>query len=280
MTDSSTNTEKSVCGVVMPISAIDGCDATHWSDVYEILKDVIVSAGFSANLVSNADDVGVIHKRIIQNLYHNPIIVCDVSGKNPNVMFELGVRLAFDKPVIIIKDDKTPYSFDTSSIEHIEYPRDLRFNKINDFKEKLKSKITATLDSYKKSPETTSFLKHFGEFTIAKIESKEVSGFEFLAEELENIKSSIRQIELQNASRSRPSTINKRSIRIKLLEGAIKDEKFMNFASDLSEKYGLYFSPFYKGDGSYMEISIPKDSIISESKIINLIKDYVDHENI
>ena len=93
MTDSSTNTEKSVCGVVMPISAIDGCDATHWSDVYEILKDVIVSAGFSANLVSNADDVGVIHKRIIQNLYHNPIIVCDVSGKNPNVMFELGVRL-------------------------------------------------------------------------------------------------------------------------------------------------------------------------------------------
>jgi hypothetical protein len=53
-----------------------------------------------------------------------------VSGKNPNVMFELGIRLAFDKATIIIKDDKTDYSFDTSVIQHIPYPRDLRHNQI------------------------------------------------------------------------------------------------------------------------------------------------------
>jgi hypothetical protein len=34
--------------------------------------------------------------------------------KNPNVMFELGMRLAFDKPAIIIKDNRTNYSFDTA----------------------------------------------------------------------------------------------------------------------------------------------------------------------
>jgi len=43
------------------------------------------------------------------------MIVCDISGRNPNVMFELGLRLAFDKPAIIIKDEITPYSFDTSA---------------------------------------------------------------------------------------------------------------------------------------------------------------------
>lgn len=74
-------------------------------------------------------------------MYENPIVVCDVSGKNPNVMFELGIRLAFDKPTIIIKDDKTSYSFDTSPIEHLEYPRDLRYNRIEDFKSKLTDKI-------------------------------------------------------------------------------------------------------------------------------------------
>ena len=58
----------------------------------------------------------MIHKTIVQNLYLNPIVVCDVSGKNANVMFELGLRLAFDKPTIIIKDDKTDYSFDTSVV--------------------------------------------------------------------------------------------------------------------------------------------------------------------
>lgn len=84
--------EKMVCGVVMPISAVDGCNESHWSDVLDILSEAIEEAGFDPNLVSNADDVGIIHKRIIQNLYDNPVVVCDVSGKNPNVMFELGMR--------------------------------------------------------------------------------------------------------------------------------------------------------------------------------------------
>ncbi|VXB67125.1 RNA helicase [Chryseobacterium sp. 8AT] len=142
------------CGVIMPISQIDGCSESHWSDVMEIISTCVTEAGFEANIVSNADDVGVIHKRIVQNLYDNPIVICDVSCRNPNVMFELGMRLAFDKPTIIIKDDKTSYSFDTSSIEHIEYPRDLRFNKIQEFKIKLTEKIKST---YKKSSEDPNF---------------------------------------------------------------------------------------------------------------------------
>ena len=132
---------KPTCGVVMPISAIDDCSEAHWSDVLEILTEAIDDAGFEANLVSNADDVGIIQKRIIQNLYDNPIVVCDVSGKNPNVMFQLGMRLAFDRPTIIIKDNKTSYSFDTSPIEHLEYPRDLRFSKIVEFKDRLEIKL-------------------------------------------------------------------------------------------------------------------------------------------
>jgi hypothetical protein len=118
-----TSSEKlAVCGIIMPISSIDGCNETHWQDVREIVDEAIQSAGFEPNLVSNAGDVGIIQKRIIQNLYENPIVICDVSGKNQNIMFELGLRLAFDKPTIIIKDDKTTYSFDTSPIEHLEYP--------------------------------------------------------------------------------------------------------------------------------------------------------------
>ena len=112
-------TKDQVCGLVMPISAIDGMPESHWSEVFIILADAIEQAGFIPNLVSHADDTGIIQLRIIQNLYNNPIVVCDVSGKNPNVMFELGLRLAFDKPTVIVKDDKTSYSFDTAPIEHL-----------------------------------------------------------------------------------------------------------------------------------------------------------------
>ena len=193
-----------VCGIVMPISAIDGCVESHWADVLEILSEAIDAAGFIPNVVSNADDVGIIHKRIIQNLYDNPIVVCDVSGKNPNVMFELGLRLAFDKPTIIVKDDKTAYSFDTSAIEHLDYPRDLRFSKIVDFKNKLSAKIQATHQKSTSDSSYTTFLKHFGEFTVAKLDKKEVSGQEYILEELHSIRTSIGRLERTQAATSDP----------------------------------------------------------------------------
>lgn len=87
-------------------------------------------------------------------------------------------------PTIIIKDDKTAYSFDTSAIEHIEYPRDLRFTKVVEFKKKLADKLRATYKKSQNDPSYTTFLKHFGEFKVAKIDQKEVSGQEFIIEEL------------------------------------------------------------------------------------------------
>lgn len=187
--------EKKVCGIVMPISAVDGCTESHWTDVFDILSEAIEDAGFDPNLVSNADDVGIIHKRIIQNLYDNPVVVCDVSGKNPNVMFELGMRLAFDKPTIIVKDDKTSYSFDTSTIEHLEYPRDLRFSRIIEFKEKLTEKIKATYEKAISDSTYTTFLKHFGEFTVAKLDKKEVSGQEYIIDELRTLRVAMHRLE-------------------------------------------------------------------------------------
>lgn len=187
--------KKRVCGIVIPISAIDGCSELHWADVLEILTDAIEDAGFDANMVSNADEIGIIQKRIIQNLYENPMVVCDVSGKNPNVMFELGLRLAFDKPTIIVKDDKTSYTFDTSPIEHLEYPRDLRFATIVEFKQKLSEKIKATHEKATSDSTYTTFLKHFGAFKVAKLEEKEVSGQEYILEELKNIRLTMRRLE-------------------------------------------------------------------------------------
>ncbi|WP_430817878.1 hypothetical protein [Carboxylicivirga sp. RSCT41] len=180
------------CGIVMPISSIDGCSAEHWSEVLEILKESIGQAEFEPLLVSDADDSGIIQKRIIHNLYSNDIVVCDVSAKNPNVMFELGMRLAFDKPTIIVKDDKTDYSFDTSIIEHLTYPRDLRFSKIVTFKEALKRKIQATYKAATSDSEYTTFLKNFGEYKVAHLAEKEVSSDKFILNAIEDLRSEMK----------------------------------------------------------------------------------------
>lgn len=186
--------DKPFCGIVMPISSMDGCSASHWQDVKLIIEDSIIDAGFRPRLVSDADDAGVIQKRIIQNLYHDCIVVCDVSAKNPNVMFELGIRLAFNKPTIIIKDDKTDYSFDTSVIEHLLYPRDLRFRTMVEFKAELTKKIQATVARSKDSDYTT-FLGHFGEFKVAKINEKEITADQFI---IDSIKGIVRRLDFQD----------------------------------------------------------------------------------
>ena len=190
----------STCGIIMPISSIDNCSKEHWAEVKNILSEAIEKAGFKPCLVSDADDSGVIQKRIVQNIYDNDIVVCDVSCKNPNVMFELGMRLAFDKPTIIVIDDKTNYTFDTSVIEHLAYPRDLRYYSILEFQKRLKDKIIATSSRSKDDPNYTTFLKNFGEFEVAHIEKKKGSLDQAILSKLDDLFTQVNRIQKQRPS--------------------------------------------------------------------------------
>ena len=187
------------CGVVMPISETEGCSESHWKDVKRILFEAIKGTDFTPKLVNDSIDVGVIQKRIVQNLYDNEIVVVDVSCRNPNVMLELGMRLAFDKPTIIVKDDVTEYSFDTSPIEHLGYRRDLRHYEIEKFKKSLEGKIRATYEASKKEKYTT-FLKYFGDFVVAKLKKKEGSKEDYIIQELRELR------KLVGGSYSRPDS--------------------------------------------------------------------------
>lgn len=185
------------CGLIMPISAIDGYTAEHWKEIKNILTDSIKSIKeytIEVKLVSDADEIGVIQKRIVQNIYDSDIVVCDVSAKNPNVMFELGMRLAFDKPTVIVIDDKTGYSFDTGLIEHVGYPKDLRFQQVVDFKNKLANKVLATYKKSIESPEHSTFLKNFGKFEIAKLEETTVPANTLMINMLSDLQRDVNKI--------------------------------------------------------------------------------------
>jgi hypothetical protein len=182
------------CGLVMPMSLTDGLKPDHWTDVKGILQEVATKAGFDAEMVSYADEVGIIHKRIVENLFELPIVICDVSGRNPNVMFELGMRLMADKAVVIVKDDVTPYSFDTSPIEHVPYPRTLRYSKIEVFKKDLALKLRATYEQSQRN-DYSPFVSHFTKLKVVRRPESEVSESEFKAELLEELVERIGGIE-------------------------------------------------------------------------------------
>lgn len=163
------------CGIIMPIADNPdlGYPLGHWSQVRDIVIGAAESAGFEADMVSNDTQVDLIHATIIKNIYANDVAVCDVSSRNPNVMFELGLRIASKKPVILIKDDITPFSFDTQLIPHLAYRRDLRMYETLDFQKQLRNKIRiaheeAQQQGYK------SFLEQFTSYTLAQVEEQQV----------------------------------------------------------------------------------------------------------
>ena len=97
---------KPVCGIVRPVSPVDGWPSDQWDLVHgQIVK--ALSDEFEIRLVSETPFAGIIQGNIVEHLFDDDIVICDVSAENPNVMLELGMRLAFDKPVVVIKDDVT-----------------------------------------------------------------------------------------------------------------------------------------------------------------------------
>lgn len=187
---------KQTCGIIMPIAGNELYEASHWQRVRLMLNEAIEQAGFTPKIVSDADEVSVIHGSIVQNIYDNPIVVCDVSSRNPNVMFELGMRLAFDKPTIIIKDEKTSYSFDTQVIEHIPYGSDLRFDDVREFQAKLAAKIKATVAKKQEDDNYSPFLKHFKHLVPQKLGSQEVSVSDFLFAKINEMQNTLLQMSI------------------------------------------------------------------------------------
>ncbi|MGN4289722.1 hypothetical protein [Bacillus cereus group sp. MYBK87-2] len=191
--------EEKHCGIIMPIAPMNGYTKEHWLDIKNIIKEAteeVEGIKFKAEIVSDSDgEIDIIHKRIIQNLYNADIVVCDISGRNPNVMFELGMRLTFDKPTIIIKDDATDFIFDTSSIEHLIYPKDLRFQKIVEFKKELAKRIKITYEKSIADPKFSTFLGNFGEFMIPKLDQTTVSSAEeLILKEISSLRSEIKNV--------------------------------------------------------------------------------------
>ena len=119
---------KKTCFVIMPISDHTDYKPSHFKYVYEdIIKKAIdeVNKELEFDLEPlRADDrkgTQLIHADIIKNCVEAEFAICDISSKNPNVMFELGLRQAFGKPTLIIKDTKTSDIFDINGLRYTNY---------------------------------------------------------------------------------------------------------------------------------------------------------------
>jgi hypothetical protein len=117
-----------LCFAIMPITTPEeavaryGGDREHFLHVAEfIFKPAAELAGYRF-VPASVDSSRVIQAAIIDNLARADVVLCDTSLWNANVFFELGIRVALNKPVALVRDGLTDtVPFDNTPVHCYEY---------------------------------------------------------------------------------------------------------------------------------------------------------------
>lgn len=116
------NENKKNCFVMMPFSTPQGYEEGHFQKIYDqIIMPAVKDAGFEPVRVDKNILSTDIVTKIFQGLTECDMAICDLSSRNPNVLYELGIRQAYNKPVLLIKDEKTEHIFDVGGLTTLPY---------------------------------------------------------------------------------------------------------------------------------------------------------------
>lgn len=151
---------KKECFVIMPISDPEGYSEGHFERVYkDIFIPAIVDAGFTPKRADEEIGTNLIHLEILRKLIECPLVICDLSSRNPNVLFELGIRQAFDKPVILVQEVGTPRIFDIASLRCVDYRKDRIYHEVLEDQQNIKGAIIKTEQEWADGTSVNSIIK-------------------------------------------------------------------------------------------------------------------------
>lgn len=158
--NTSKKAESEQCFVIMPISSQNGYDEDHFQLVYEdIIKPSIIAAGLKPFRADETKNTNLIQLDILRNVVESTIAICDMSAKNPNVFYELGMRQAFDLPTVLLRDDVTEAPFDVNGLRYVTYKKDMRHRDVMKSIEELTIALKETYEKRADKSEINSLIR-------------------------------------------------------------------------------------------------------------------------
>lgn len=128
------------CFVICPIGSSDSDDRKRSDQLFNhIIQPVCADLGYEVLRADNLPDPGVITNQIMELLVNAELVVADLTGRNPNVFYELGVRHCTGKPFVQLMFEKAEVPFDIANVRTLAYSLDL--DKFEIAKNQLKSMI-------------------------------------------------------------------------------------------------------------------------------------------
>ena len=112
------------CFVIAPIGEVDS-DTRKRSD--QILKHVITPAlkecGYKPTRADTISEPGMITSQVIQHIVDDPLVIADLTERNPNVFYELAIRHVIRKPLvqIIKKGEQIPFDVAGTRTIHVDH---------------------------------------------------------------------------------------------------------------------------------------------------------------
>jgi hypothetical protein len=157
------------CFVIMPFGdeRADPQGARRWRDIFENIRDVIESTsidGTDDRLHCTRADTelwqGNIMNVVLEGLLTSDLVLADLTGRNPNVYYELGVRHALrGRTIILTQDDLKTLPFDVIGHNTILYSTD--FQAFNAMKARLKEVVRQVFTSRpEQDNQVQTFLHH------------------------------------------------------------------------------------------------------------------------
>lgn len=135
--------------VIMPFSEKTAEYPKGYFD--EVYSSLLVPAAAEAGLIAKTakrSGSDIIHSTIVSDIYNAQIVLADLTEHNPNVLFELGLAIAFKKRVVLIRAKGTPAIFDVDNLMRVyDYDRNLWKSTIERDVPNLSKHIQATLQT-------------------------------------------------------------------------------------------------------------------------------------
>ena len=143
------------CFVVMPFAPPLG---DYYSKIYE---PAIEKAGLTSIRADNdIFGTGKIMDQIWSGIKSAKVLIAELTKRNPNVLYELGLAHALEKPVVLVSSNEEDVPFDLQHIRVIYYDVTDPF-----WGQKLIDKVAENILSAIKNPEEAIFKRSLDEGT-------------------------------------------------------------------------------------------------------------------
>lgn len=190
------------CFVIMPISDPEGYTKGHFLEVYsELIRPAVENAGFKCTRADDVISSNLIHLDVVTRVVNADLCICDLSTRNPNVLFEYGIRQAFDRPTVLIKDNITERIFDVSNFRDIEYDHTLRIKNILSARNAITAAINATVNGNSDDGQVFSLVKLMGLTQAARLPAegldKETAQYQIIGKRLEALQDMVQRLEMR-----------------------------------------------------------------------------------